>query len=80
MMKTGMTKNEFEKWKLNWFLRVPKCFNFHCCHELTSCAINPLCGCGSLYETYKLQECPLECLEVTCDDCMLKNECDDKNE
>ena len=76
MMQIGLSKGDFEKWKLNWFMRVPKCFNFMCCHELTSCCVDYLCGCGSIYETYKNQECPLECFEVDCDDCMNKYECE----
>lgn len=75
MIKTGMTDKEFQRWKHEWFLRVPKCKDFACCHELSHCAIIPLCGCGSIYLTYKNQECPLECLEVTCADCFNKYDC-----
>jgi hypothetical protein len=75
MIKTQMNEKEFQFWKEEWFLYVPKCKDFVCCHELTSCAIKPLCGCGSIYNTYKSQEIPLECLEVTCNDCLSKYEC-----
>jgi hypothetical protein len=75
MIKPQMSKNEFTFWKEEWFLRVPKCKDFVCCHELTSCAVKFLCGCGSLYDIYKTQEVPLECSEVSCSDCLLKYEC-----
>ena len=74
-MKTNMTKEEFQEWIDKWFLRVPKCKDFACCHELMSCAIYPLCGCGSIYETYSRQKSPEECTTVDCADCMLKYEC-----
>ncbi len=74
-MKPGMTKIEFLQSKKNWFLDVPKCKDFACCHELMRCAIHPLCGCGSIFETYQTQECPLECLEVGCNDCIRKHDC-----
>ncbi len=70
-----MTRAEFESWKKEWFERVAGCKEFACVHELSSCAIKPLCGCGSIYETYIKQETPIECLEVTCKDCFLKHEC-----
>jgi hypothetical protein len=75
MIRIGMSKIEFESWKKEWFLRVPKCKDFACCHELTTCAIKPLCGCGSIYSTYHSQECSTECLEVTCADCFNKYDC-----
>ncbi len=75
MIKTGMNKKDFEEWKKNWFLEVPGCKDFACCHELDTCAIKILCGCGSIYQTYKTQECPIECLEVGCMDCFFVHEC-----
>lgn len=74
-IKVGMTKEEFQEWKKSWFDRIPKCQDFACCHELMSCAIYPLCGCGSIYETYTIQKSPEECNTVGCIDCMLKCEC-----
>jgi hypothetical protein len=76
MIKTGMNKQEWEQWKISWFKRVPKCKDFVCIHELTNCAIIPLCGVGSIYSTYNNQECPLECLEVGCVDCFNKYDCE----
>ena len=75
-MKRGITKEQFEIWKKFWFERIPKCKDFVCCHEMTSCAINFLCGCGSIYETYSKQKHPRECTTVGCADCMLKYECE----
>lgn len=74
-MKTGMTDQEFQKWKTDWFRRIPKCKKFACVHELTSCAIRPLCGCGSIYPTYKNQKEPEECTTVSCPDCFNYRDC-----
>lgn len=71
-----MTKEEFLQWKKEWFLRVPKCKYFVCCHELMRCAIHPLCGCGSIFETYQIQKNPEECTAITCADCFGKHECE----
>lgn len=75
MILVGMDEKQFNKWKRKWFDEVPKCRSFVCCHELTSCAIRPLCGCGSIYETYRQQTNPEECLTVTCEDCIKKYTC-----
>ncbi len=74
-MKVNMNKKEFEFWKKDWLKRIPKCQDFVCCHETSNCAIRPLCGCGSIYETYKSQKDPEECNTIDCMDCMLRWEC-----
>ncbi len=74
-IKTRMTRKEFENWKKEWLLRIPKCKKFCCVHESTSCAIDILCACGSIWETYSRQKCPIECTSVSCLDCMLRWEC-----
>lgn len=74
-MKAGMSENEFEKWKTSWFDRIPKCRSFYCIHELTSCCVDWLCSCGSIYSTYKSQKEPRECNDVSCEDCYKKYEC-----
>ncbi len=74
-IKTGMNKKEFEDWKKEWLLRIPKCKKFCCVHESTSCAIDILCACGSIWETYSRQKYPIECTRVSCLDCMLRWEC-----
>ena len=70
-----MSEKEFYAWKKDWFRRIPNCEKFNCCHEIMTCAITPLCGCGSIYETYKKQSMPRECDTVSCDDCFEKYEC-----
>lgn len=74
-MKIGMTEKDFNIWKLSWLTRVPKCLEFACCHELMSCAIRPLCACGSIYTTYKSQLDPEECTNVGCQDCLKRYTC-----
>jgi len=74
-----MNEEEFFQWKRNWFKRIPKCIDFACCHELSSCAIKPLCGCGSIFQTYQYQIRPEECFTVDCSDCLNKHECTKEN-
>ncbi len=75
MIQPGMTKKEFKVWKTEWKYRIPKCKNFICCHEMTSCAIDYLCSEGSIWETYSRQKHPMECTGVGCADCMSKYTC-----
>ena len=78
MIEINLTKEEFSQWKEEWNLRIPKCKDFICCHELNSCAVDRLCSQGSMYETYKRQTSPVECDDVTCGDCMRREDCDGK--
>jgi hypothetical protein len=71
-IKSGMTGLEFEKWKEDWYKRVPKCKDFSCCHELMSCGIKIFCGDCSIYDTYAREKDHKECTIVGCDDCMMK--------
>lgn len=75
MIKAGMDEKQFEEWRQGWFDRIPKCSSFICCHELTSCCVDWLCPCGSIYSTYKSQKDPRECEYVSCMDCVEKYEC-----
>ena len=75
IIKIGLNKEEFENWKEEWNLRIPKCKDFICCHELDSCAIDRLCSQGSIYETYKQQSIPTECTNVDCMDCIKHYDC-----
>lgn len=73
---TGMSKKQFENWKKEWLLRIPKCKDFYCIHECDTCAIDFLCACGSIYSTYSSQKEPRECDNVGCEDCCKKYECE----
>lgn len=74
-MKAGMTQKQFEEWKTDWFDRIPECRDFYCIHELTSCCVDWLCPCGSIYSRYSSQKEPRECEDVGCIDCVLRYEC-----
>ncbi len=74
-IKVGMSKEEFEDWKREWNLKVPKCSDFSCVHELSSCAIELLCSQGSIWNTYSKQKHPQECTTVSCIDCFHRYSC-----
>ena len=80
MIKAGMSETQFEQWKKEWNLRIPKCSEFVCCHELGTCAILFLCSQGSIYSTYKSQKDPKECNNVSCIDCVLRYECNKRKQ
>lgn len=74
-----MTREEFEKWKANWYKTVPRCDDFVCCHELTACGVDYLCGDCTIYETWQRYRNTLTdkvtCTDVNCTDCFEKYEC-----
>lgn len=74
-----MTREDFEEWKQWWYRMVPRCENFICCHELTSCGIDRLCGDCTVYETWQnyrdILSNKVTCTDVGCEDCMLKYDC-----
>ncbi len=69
------TREEFLEWKKNWYEKIPKCKDFVCCHELTSCGVELLCGDCSIYETWDKMYDKITCIDTNCMDCMLKHEC-----
>jgi hypothetical protein len=79
MLNTGMSKKEFDEWKAEWYIKIPGCKDFACVHELTACGIDFLCGDCSIYQTYKTQEVPMECSDISCQDCFLSHSCDKKH-
>jgi len=80
MMKINMSRKEFQQWKNNWEKNIPKCHDFICIHELDSCCIKYFCSQGSIYETYIHELSPVECTNVGCGDCILRYECEKKND
>lgn len=74
-----MSKEEFEMWKKKWYDTVPRCDDFICCHELTACGVDYLCGDCTIYLTWKhYQETytdRITCTDVSCDDCLRNYDC-----
>jgi len=74
-----MKQKDFEDWKRNWFKYVPQCFDFVCCHEMTSCGVERFCGDCTIYPTWntaieKKFKIPT-CNDVGCDDCLRNHDC-----
>ncbi len=74
-----MTREEFEIWKRKWYNTVPRCTDFVCCHEMTSCGIERQCGDCTIYPTWKFfREGGREhftCTDVGCIDCLRNHDC-----
>ena len=71
-----MTMEEFKEWKKKWYKTVPRCDDFVCCHELTACGVDYLCGDCTIYETWKLPRYgKVTCTDVGCEDCFEKYSC-----
>jgi hypothetical protein len=76
------TRQDFEEWKNWWYKTVPRCNDFICIHELTSCGVDYICGDSTRYEMW-LQWRDLLCgkcicTDVGCEDCILKYDCKER--
>ncbi len=74
-----MTREEFKEWKVNWYKTIPRCDDFVCCHELTVCGIDYLCGDCTIYEIWQQYRDTLTgkvtCTDVDCMDCLEHYDC-----
>jgi len=73
-----MTQEDFQKWKRRWYKTVPRCADFVCCHELTSCAVELQCG-ETIYPTWTFYREEgrehFTCTDVGCIDCLRNHDC-----
>jgi hypothetical protein len=71
---------EFEEWKRNWYKTVPRCTQFVCCHELTACGVNYLCGDCTIFPTWEYYQQTrtnkVTCTDVSCEDCLKNHNCE----
>ena len=76
LLKTVKTEKDFNVWKKQWYNTIPRCKDFRCIHELSSCGINYVCGDCSIWDTFKKGLWDGVCDNVNCVDCMRRHGCD----
>lgn len=73
----------FETWKRQWFKYIPKCADFVCCHELSSCGVDKFCGDSTIYPTWndavERHLTKPTCTNVGCADCLRNHDCEKRN-
>ncbi len=74
-----MTFKDYNKWKRKWYCTVPRCTQFVCCHEMTLCGVDHLCGDSTIYPTWNYyQDVHIfkeTCTDVGCEDCLRNHDC-----
>ena len=66
---------DFVRWQKQWYKTIPKCGDFSCIHELTSCGVDRLCGDCTILEMWKVPKHKVICDDVGCEDCMRRYDC-----